>query len=774
MFCITRAMNVLRTVFRQLARGGVTSIQRDAGAISEVSRGLQTPWLTPEHLLLKRLGGRAGGRRKRRADVKLDAPAHIPVICGRRPSPTRAGAPLRGRCLVTIPRLTQRQTRSVDSGATSTRPGQESAGRGRPGSACRGVKIGHINAQSLVPKVDAVNSLLESERLDLLCVSETWLTPDTLTRFIVFPGYAMVRRDRAESTDGQRVRGGGVAVIHREEIHCQMLQTPTTSLLETLWVSVSVRGGRPAIVGVAYRPPAGSVCQAVDELQEQLRDVLARGKPTYLLGDININVLNTQASDTRRYEAALSELNVTQLVYEPTHLLPSPSALDHVIIITNVPSPRADVINIPISDHLPVAVSAPTGRVRKLPTECVTRNWARADWNAICLDLLLADWSNFDTNRDINSMVDIFMRIWWSVLDRHCPARTRRSRCVRCPWITDDYELRQAMSERDEAYRAWLDLRTPESREDYCRLRNSVKAQLALARREFLSRKLVTADRREFWSSLKKFYLAPIASAHPAPRIDEAERRTRADRFNEFFSSVGSRIAADLADDATVGQAPRPPIVVSAAFQLQPATLPELARAVRRMNSSGAVGLDGVPLSAVKRCFEVIGPRLLCIVNASLTRGIFPEVWKTAEVVPILKPKGDVNDPSSHRPISLLSHLSKIVEKIACDQLSRYLSDHNILYADQYAYRSCHSTEDAVLDAVEWINQNSERGEVSSITAADLSKAFDSVDHGVLLSKLGWYGIDPTWFRSYLSGRGQLVRGGGVVLPVRFGSPRGL
>ena len=283
----------------------------------------------------------------------------------------------------------------------------------------------------------------------------------------------------------------------------------------------------------------------------------------------------------------------------------------------------------------------------------------------------------------------------------------------------------------------------------------------------------LSSDRREFWSSLKRYYLSPSASAHPTCDMSDIERRTRADRFNEFFSSVGSRIAADLRDDVKAGLAPRPPIVISAAFQLQPATLPELARAVRRMNSSGAVGLDGVPLSAVKRCFEVIGPHLLRLVNVSLTTGVFPEVWKTAEVVPILKPHGDFNDPSSHRPISLLSHLSKIVEKIVCDQLSRYLSDHSILYCNQYAYRSCHSTEDAALDAVEWISQNSDRGEVSSITAADLSKAFDSVDHGVLLCKLEWYGIDPTWFRSYLSGRGQLVRGGGAVLPVRFGVPQG-
>ncbi|KAF0291629.1 hypothetical protein FJT64_010273 [Amphibalanus amphitrite] len=105
-------------------------------------------------------------------------------------------------------------------------------------------------------------------------------------------------------------------------------------------------------------------------------------------------------------------------------------------------------------------------------------------------------------------------------------------------WITDNHELRQAMLERDEAYQAWLDLHTPESREDYCRLRNSVKAQLAQARREFLGRQLLASDRKEFWSSLRRFYLAPSASAHSTSDKSAAEQRARADRFNEFFAST--------------------------------------------------------------------------------------------------------------------------------------------------------------------------------------------------------------------------------------------
>ena len=79
-----------------------------------------------------------------------------------------------------------------------------------------------------------------------------------------------------------------------------------------------------------------------------------------------------------------------------------------------------------------------------------------------------------------------------------------------------------------------------------------------------------------------------------------------------------------------------------------------------------------------------------------------------------------------------------------------------------------------MLDAVDWVSLAIDEGEICSITTADLSKAFDSVDHGVLLNKLGWYGIDPSWFASYLSGRSQVVRGGSATpLSVTHGVPQG-
>ena len=151
---------------------------------------------------------------------------------------------------------------------------------------------------------------------------------------------------------------------------------------------------------------------------------------------------------------------------------------------------------------------------------------------------------------------------------------------------------------------------------------------------------------------------------------------------------------------------------------------------------------------------------------------MFPATWKMTSLVPLHK-SGSRDSASNFRPISLLPVLSKLCEKVVCAQLSAYFVDHALFSPSQYAYRTCHSTEDAVIDAVEWMTRRVDAGHVVAVTSIDLSKAFDSVDHGVLLTKLQWHGVDPAWFRSYLDGRQQVVRGGSLSLPLSHGVPQG-
>ena len=189
------------------------------------------------------------------------------------------------------------------------------------------------------------------------------------------------------------------------------------------------------------------------------------------------------------------------------------------------------------------------------------------------------------------------------------------------------------------------------------------------------------------------------------------------------------------------------------------------------MPSNKSSGPDKVNMRVIKDVLPVILVPLTDVINTSLTTSTFPDYWEEAEVIPLLK-EGDHEQASNNRPLSLLKVVSKICEKVAFNQFSLYLSQNNHLSPH-------HSTEtlyilmcDSLLDAMD-------NKKLSALILLDLSKAFDSINHAILLRKLRCVGAsDKTvkWFQSYLSGRTQRVRIGSSVskaLPITHGIPQG-
>ena len=171
---------------------------------------------------------------------------------------------------------------------------------------------------------------------------------------------------------------------------------------------------------------------------------------------------------------------------------------------------------------------------------------------------------------------------------------------------------------------------------------------------------------------------------------------------------------------------PRPYRVCTDVFVPHCITLPDLILTVSRLSASRAVGADGIPMAAVRSCLPAVGPPILHLVNSSISTLTFPDAWKVAIVTPIHK-SGDQNNPGNFRPISILPALSKkSLKKVVCSQLTSYLITNHVLSPSQYAYRPSHSTEDAVLDVVEWAARRVDAGDIASLTSIDLSKAFDS------------------------------------------------
>ncbi|KAF0305593.1 hypothetical protein FJT64_022786 [Amphibalanus amphitrite] len=230
---------------------------------------------------------------------------------------------------------------------------------------------------------------------------------------------------------------------------------------------------------------------------------------------MNIDVSKPDSRGVAAYGALLGELNLQQLVDKPTHLEPTPAILDHVI--TNLPDTRASVtvLREAIGDHQPVTCSIALPKIRLKPEYREIRRWDRADWSAICLDMLQADWEPMFQAVGVDAKLDEFMTIWDAVMDCHCPTVRTRSAPLGCPWLKENPELQALMAERDAAHTDWLQYRTEEDRAIYRRLRNQVKSRLAGARREFLCDQLAHQDHRGFWRRLKQFAIRSSATDPP-------------------------------------------------------------------------------------------------------------------------------------------------------------------------------------------------------------------------------------------------------------------
>ena len=259
-------------------------------------------------------------------------------------------------------------------------------------------------------------------------------------------------------------------------------------------------------------------------------------------------------------------------------------------------------------------------------------------------------------------------------------------------------------------------------------------------------------DSNKLWTAVNEASSRTVKSSSPQYIIADGTHysspRSIPSALNSHFASVGKILADKIR--------PVAPVSMSVANHSETSEAVVLKQ-LQGLRTNKAIGLDNTSARLLKCGAQSISHSITKLFNLSIRSRKFPGIWKCSKVSALFK-SGDRTNATNYRPISILPTLSKILERVVHSQLHEYLNSTNLLSNNQFGFRSKSSTATALSSFADEVLLYMEKGHTSGAVFLDLTKAFDTVDHGILMTKLSSVGVSPSaleWFTSYLSNRKQ-------------------
>ena len=430
-----------------------------------------------------------------------------------------------------------------------------------------------------------------------------------------------------------------------------------------------------------------------------------------------------------------------------------------------------------------------TGPVEKPDTGTSRRDYKHFKLDNFKTELAMKNWEKLGCTTDVNEMVETFDKYVKEALDKYAPVRRMKFHKQYNPHLSSvtkklmkdrDVLRKQACKEADENQRKII-------HEQYKKVRNHVTNRIRdESRKGNLQRIEGSANEQTNAWKVANEILKPkrkqtITLRESGREILEEDKVAKI--FNNFFMEKVELLRNKI--DPEAQEDPMTRLVEKlqgtgrlSDFSLKTVSEGEVRKIVLNLKRKKSTGLDDLSGDLLKSCADVMITPLTWIVNSSIQQSIFPTKWKIAKVSPLLK-KGDAKNKTNYRPVSLLPVASKVLETVVQKQVSTYFENMDFFPKHQHGFRQVRSTTTALLAMQDEWSKAKEAKENTAILLFDLSAAFDTLDHGLLIRKLKAYGLNgmaTEWFQSYLQDRKQVVQIGNKksdLIDIPTGSPQG-
>ena len=626
-----------------------------------------------------------------------------------------------------------------------------------------GLKIGHLNINHAINKQTDIMSILSNSgnNFHIFCFSESRLSDQISDTDMSVSGYNIIRRDPKFQKET------GLLVYINNSIKVKRISMLEKDFIESIWIEVNLKRTKPILVGFIYRNPAEPV-DWMDKFTSLMEDVCNESREIILMGDFNIDLLKPSKRWIHTYES----FHLTQLIKIPTRqTATSKTLIDHVYVSNKHNIVESCVPMYGISDHFPTCVTWSKKGVKVPRNSHKTINYrCFSNFNAdiFLLDLMNSSLSDVYQYTDPNEAFEVWCNNFLNIYNKHAPFKTKRVRHVaKVPWITR--EIYDEINLRDHLLKSGHN-------EEYKKQRNKVTSLKRAAKKKYFQ-DLVTSkkDCKSIWKAINQL------TNKNTDTNSTLVKDISAISLNMHFCNIADNIIKtdksktnnlntleDFCRKTEIKSTPKIPFM----------SIHEVYNALLQSKQTGTRGLDGIDGKILKLSAPIITETLTYIYNLCIDKNCFPDAFKRAKVIPLYK-SGNRDDPSNYRPISILSVLSKPLEKHLNKCILSHFKLNNLLLPNQSGFRQNHSCHTALINLVDSWLSNINNNEFTGVLFVDFAKAFDVIDHDLLVRKLAVYGLSDNTLQlisSFLSNRQQAVAVNATVselFPVKYGVPQG-